>query len=193
MTQIAIPYFSCNGHTLRLAKAIQEGIQPIINEVTLIDVTNMHEHSWQTLVMADGIIFGSPTFMGGIAGKYKLFLEEMAYRGYWQQQKLVNKMAAGFTVATYASGDKLNTLINLAIHAAQYGMIWVNNCGIGSKVANDPEQRNKDGAWLGLMATSIADKSKLIDASDIKTAISFGLRFAKAVKRWSQPPLPPVI
>tara|TARA_A100001015_G_scaffold37020_1_gene40778 strand:- start:3111 stop:3365 length:255 start_codon:yes stop_codon:yes gene_type:complete len=83
--------------------------------------------------MADGIIFGLPTFMGGIAGKYKLFLEEMAYRGYSQQQKLVNKMA-----------------------------------------------------------TSIANKSKLIDASNIKTTISFSLHFTEAVKHWSQPPCPPV-
>lgn len=61
--------------------------------------------------------------MGSVAGQFKLFLDEFPYRGLWTEQKLVDKVAAGFTVATYPSGDKLNTIIQLSIFAAQFGMI----------------------------------------------------------------------
>lgn len=184
MPKIVIPYYSASGHTRRLAEAVLEGVESINSEVSLINVEEMSEDSWSLLEKADAIIFGSPTFMGGVAGKYKLFLDETAYRGFWTERKFVDKMAAGFTVATYPSGDKLNTIIQLAIFAAQYGMIWVNNCDIGNKVSSSPNDHNEWGSWLGVMATSIADKSKLIGDDDIHTAKQFGIRFANSVNRW---------
>ncbi len=36
-----------------------------------------------------------------------------------------DKLAAGFTNSKTMSGDKLNTLFDLAAFAAQHGMIWV--------------------------------------------------------------------
>jgi NAD(P)H dehydrogenase (quinone) len=92
-------------------------------------------------------------------------------------------MAAGFTVATYPSGDKLNTLIQMSVFAAQSGMIWVNNSGLGEKLSGK-DIGNSCGSWLGYMATSICDKDKLIDDSDKIGALKFGKRFAQAVKRW---------
>ena len=63
-------------------------------------------------------------------------------------------------------------------------MIWVNNCDIGYKVSSSPNDHNEWGSWLGVMATSIADKSKLISNDDIQTAKQFGIRFANSVNRW---------
>ena len=184
--KIVIPYFSKSGHTKRLAQAILAGTKEIIADSQLIDVTTIKESDWSNLEKADGIIFGSPTFMGSAAGQYKLFLDETAYRGFWTGHKLVDKMAAGFTVATYPSGDKLNTIMQLSIYAAQHGMIWVNNCGLGSKVSGESSDYNECGSWLGLMATSIPDKSKLISDADVSHATAFGRRFAKSVQRWQK-------
>ena len=58
--------------------------------------------------------------MGGVAGVFKVFLDESSYKGFWTNQVLANKMAAAFTVATYPSGDKSNTLMQLATFAAQH-------------------------------------------------------------------------
>jgi NAD(P)H dehydrogenase (quinone) len=185
MSKIAIPYYSRSGHTQRLAEAVLEGAHRVASESTLIDVCNITDDQWKLLQDADGIIFGSPTFMGGVAGEYKLFMDESAYRGFWTGGVLVDKMAAGFTVATYPSGDKLSTLIQLAVFAAQYGMIWVNNSGVGSKVSKSALDANTWGSWLGLMATSVPDKSKLVSDTDISSAKKFGERFARAVKRWN--------
>jgi NAD(P)H dehydrogenase (quinone) len=182
--KIVIPFYSARGHTKRLAEALLAGVQQVTNDASLIDVISMTDAHWQQLEEADGLLFGSPTFMGSVAGEYKLFLDQTARRGLWTQQKLVDKMAGGFTVATYPSGDKLNTLVQLAIFAAQYGMIWVNNHDLGPQVSGQENDHNQWGAWLGAMATSIDDKSKLISDTDVANGKKFGFRFAKAVERW---------
>ena len=184
MSKIAIPFYSASGHTRCLAEAVLEGVKTINLDSCLIDVGRLDSISWKLIELADGIIFGSPTFMGGVAGQFKLFLDEFSYKGLWTEQKLVDKVAAGFTVATYPSGDKLNTIIQLSIFAAQFGMVWINNCGVGKKVSKTEHDYNEWGAWLGLMATSVPDKSKLISDTDIKCAKQFGIRFAKSVDRW---------
>ncbi len=183
--KVVIPYYSASGHTQKLAEVILEGVKSINTNVHLIDISKITEHDWESLQTAEGIILGSPTYMGGVAGAFKTFLDESSYRGFWVKQLLVDKMAAGFTVATYPSGDKLNTLMQLAIFAAQHGMIWVNNAGLGSKVSAEDNQTNENGSWLGLMATSISDKKNFISASDKRTAFLFGERFARSLERWA--------
>lgn len=184
MSKIVIPFYSASGHTRRLAEAILGGVKTITSDACFIDISKLTSKSWHLIADADGIILGAPTFMGGIAGQFKVFLDEFSYRGLWTEQKLVDKLAAGFTVATYPSGDKLNTIMQLAVFSAQCGMLWVNNCGVGRKISKTGHDHNEWGAWLGLMATSIPDKSKLISDIDIKCAEQFGVRFAQSVDRW---------
>jgi NAD(P)H dehydrogenase (quinone) len=183
---IVIPYFSQSGHTKKLAEHVLLGVKELCSEVDLINVEDMSDEKFLQLERAKGIIWGTPTFMGGVAGQFKMFMDRLSENNFWTEQKLADKMAAGFTVATYPSGDKLNTLIQLSIFSAQHGMIWVNNCGVGSKVAGDSENKNQWGSWLGLSATSIPDRSKLIDESDLKTAFYFGKRFAECTLRWNK-------
>ena len=72
MINIVIVYYSRNGHTRRLAQAIADGATTEQTMVTLLDVTQAID--WDLLEQADGIIFGSPTFVGSMAGEFKLFL-----------------------------------------------------------------------------------------------------------------------
>lgn len=185
MLTIRIPYYSGSGHTKRVAEAICEGAQSVVKDSRILDITQLSEEGWQELQVASGVIFGTPTYMGGPAGQFKLFLDETAYRRFWCNQVFVDKLAAAFTTATYPSGDKLATLVQLTVYAGQHGMIWVNNAGLGSLVSGNEEDGNHSGSWLGLMATSIKDKAKLVSDADIKDAIAFGKRFANAVCRWN--------
>ncbi len=73
--------------------------------------------AWATLDAADAIIFGAPTYMGSTSAKFKAF--EEAASGRWFQQAWKDKFAAGFTTSGSYSGDKLNTLQDLAVNAAQ--------------------------------------------------------------------------
>lgn len=172
MSSIAVIYDSGHGHTKRLAALITEGAGPT---AWPLSVTDMDEADWPRLQSAKALIFGSPTYMGGVSAAFKHFMD--ASSDFWLKQPWHNKIAAGFTVGSYPSGDKLATLQHLAIFAAQHSMIWVGQSLIGPQPEpSRPREINADGSMLGLMATSSRDKSKLIDAGDSETARAFGQR-----------------
>jgi NAD(P)H dehydrogenase (quinone) len=176
---IAIPYFSGNGHTRVLAEAIADGA----GKARLIDVEQISSEDWDALDHADAIVFGAPTYMGSTAARYDMFLEIASER--WPDQLWADKIAAGFTVATYPSGDKFSTLMRLTVYAAQMGMIWVGQKEIGAPVHEDRGALNAQGSWLGLMAVSSRDKTQMVDADDLETARLFGTRIAEAATRWA--------
>ena len=177
--EIAIAYWTGSGHTRRLAEHVAAGSG---DAARLIDVANMRRTEWDLLDRAAAIVFGAPTYMGSTSAGVKAFMDESSDR--WVNQVWADKIAGGFTVATYPSGDKMVTLTQLAVFAAQHGMIWVGLDQIGEKV--DPAQggMNSDGYCLGLGARSSRDKSLLIDPGDAATAHDFGARIAAAARRW---------
>lgn len=183
MVKILILYYSGSGHTVKLAHYVSEGVNSVAGATSyILNIENINDEKKTILTKADGIIFGSPTYMGGAAGKFKVFMDNLG-GNFWVRQKWKDKVAAGFTVATYPSGDKLNTLIQLAIFAAQQGMIWVGQSEIGSLVKKDDLGLNESGSWLGLMATSSRDKNELITYQDAESAKIFGKRVAQTVMR----------
>lgn len=184
MAQIVILYYSERGHTKRLASAIGKGVLSTENSVVLIDISDLNVNTAKLLQQADGVLWGSPTFMGSMAAPMKAFIDNLSKSGLWTSQPLVDKMAGGFTVATYPSGDKLSTLMQFALISAQHGMLWVNHIGVGNRVSGDLVNPNPCGSWLGLMATSSSDKNQLIENDDYLTAVAFGKRFSNVVSRW---------
>ncbi len=169
---ICIVYFSGSGNTRRLAEAVAEGA----GDVRMIDVDAMGPEDWTALDAAGAIVFGAPTYMGSTAARFDLFLEEASSR--WDTGGWADKIAAGFTVAVHPSGDKLQALVRLAVFAAQMGMIWVGQAEIGAPVKPEREGINRDGSWLGLMATDP------VGEGDRETARLFGARVAAAGARW---------
>ncbi len=105
----------------------------------------------------------------------------------WFENKWANKIAAGFTNSGSQSGDKLNTLISLAVFAAQHHMIWV---GLGLMPGNNSSKGsvndlNRLGSSLGAMAQSNSDQGPEHGPipSDLKTAEHLGERVAKLAKK----------
>jgi NAD(P)H dehydrogenase (quinone) len=181
--RICLAFYSGAGHTRRLAEAIAAGAEGAATR--LVDVTKMTKEDWRALDDAHAIVFGSPTFMGSTAAAFDSFLEEAAATR-WPDPGWTDKIAAGFTVASHPSGDKMIVLQRLQTYAAQMGMIWVGQTSVGAPVFPDREGVNRDGAWTGLMATSSRDKSVLIERGDMETASLFGARIAAATARWNK-------
>lgn len=179
---ICIPYFSGFGHTKRIAGAIADGIGPAAR---LIDVETITDDDWAALDAANAIIMGAPTYMGSAAARFSLFLENTDTR--WEDGVWHDKLAAGFTTAIHPSGDKLATLQRLAIFAAQMGMIWVGPNDIGAPVKRDRPGINRDGSWLGLMATEQLGADQDLLPKDLETAHRFGARILAATQRWNRP------
>lgn len=187
MVKVAIVYFSGTGHTHLMAEAIAVGVNKIADtQAELLRITgdNIEKGRWKNnevlakLDAADAIIFGSPTYMGGIAAQFKAFID--AASSSWFAQKWKDKIAAGFTHSGSPSGDKQGTLIYLATNAAQHSMIWVNN----GELPMQEDGTNRLGSFLGVMGNTPTDP--ILDPGDRITSEKFGQRVAEATKRWNK-------
>ena len=184
--RVAVAYHSGHGHTARQAEAVARGAAGVAaTHVTLLDVAALNDASWATLDRADAIVFGAPTSMGSPSAVFKAFAEATA--AVWADgMRWRGKVAAGFTNAQNLSGDKLNTLVDLAILAAQHGMIWVglDLYGGWNTSRGSAADLNRLGAWLGAMAQSDGDRSAdaAPPASDLATAEHLGRRVAEVTR-----------
>lgn len=185
MTKIAVVYHSGYGHTGMQAQAVARGARKVAGAEVIL-LTSEEAQQWELLADADAIVFGSPTYMGSASAQMKVFME--ASSKLWYSRDWKDKIAAGFTTSASQSGDKLNTLIQFAVFAAQHGMIWVgqdimpgNNSSTGS--VND---LNRLGGFLGAMAQANSDQGPDVApiASDLLTAEHLGERVATIAKRF---------
>ncbi|NJL10026.1 MAG: flavodoxin family protein [Calothrix sp. SM1_7_51] len=196
MVSIAIVYFSGSGHTHIMAEALASGVRKLSEtKVELLRITGEQivNGRWQDadilskLNQADAIVFGSPTYMGGVAAQFKTFLD--AASQVWFTQGWKDKVAGGFTHSSSLSGDKQGTLLYLVTNAAQHGMIWVGVGDLSSQYAGKSDGLNRLGSFLGVMGQSqmIMDGAQpALDAGDRLTAEKYGERIALAAKRWSK-------
>lgn len=181
MAKVAIVFFSAAGSTEIVANAIAKGASNFGAEVRLMPCK---EVDMGYLDAADAIIFGCPTYMGSVPAEYKTFMDATSDTT-WSTRKWCDKVAAGFTNSAALSGDKLGTLIQLALFAFQQGMIWVGMDIMAGKTENGGTiPLNKVGGWLGLM-TQIngATTGEEFMASDLATAEYFGKRVADFTQR----------
>ncbi|MBW4658148.1 MAG: flavodoxin family protein [Drouetiella hepatica Uher 2000/2452] len=194
MSSVVVVYFSGAGHTHLMAEAIAKGANQVAGtEAKLLRITGdqITEGRWkqpeflETLNQADAIVFGSPTYMGGVAGQFKAFID--AASEIWFAQGWKNKIAGGFTHSGSLSGDKQGTLLYLATNAAQHGMIWVGFADLPSAYFGKTDGVNRLGSFLGVMGQSNLDMSGSpaeIDSGDRLSSEIYGQRIAEAVQRW---------
>jgi NAD(P)H dehydrogenase (quinone) len=185
---IAIVFHSGYGHTARQAEAVRRGVGSVPGASVLYLTSEEARTRWDDLAKADAIIFGAPTYMGSASGQFKTFMDatsKVFASGAWQ-----DKLAAGFTNSASRSGDKLATLLQFAILAAQLGMHWVNldippgnNQSTGSE-----EDLNRLGVFLGAAAQSNADEGpeRAPPPADLLTAERLGARVAKVAQQMAR-------
>ncbi|MGN6082121.1 flavodoxin family protein [Trinickia sp.] len=178
---LSIVYDSGYGHTKKQAEAIAEGASAVAGaEVHLVALAE-GPVDWETLSASDAVVFGSPTYNGTISARFKQFMEDSTQTA-WASQLWRNKLAAGFTNSGSMHGDKLHSLVTLALFAAQHGMLWV---GLDLFAGNNDEERNRVGGWLGAMAYSKDESPELSPIkSDLDTARHLGGRVAELAARF---------
>jgi NAD(P)H dehydrogenase (quinone) len=149
---VAIVFHSGFGHTKAVAEAVAKGAEQVAGvKASLVPVEEVEAREAE-LDAADAIIFGSPTYMGGISADFAKFKDWTSKR--WMTRAWQDKLAAGFTVSASWGGDKQNTLYQLLTLAQQHGMLWV---GLGLAPGNNHskgsvDDLNRTGASIGLMA-----------------------------------------
>jgi NAD(P)H dehydrogenase (quinone) len=180
--RIAIVYHSGYGHTARQAAAVKTGVEQIDGADALLLTVEEAQQRWGDLAAADAIIFGAPTYVASASAAFKAFAEASSHAVMTQGFGWRDKIAAGFTNSGSRSGDKLATLIQFALFAAQHGMHWVNlalppanHSSTGSEA-----ELNRHGVWLGAGAQSNTDQGADIapPEADLATARHLGQRVA---------------
>jgi len=190
MTNVAIVYHSGFGHTAAVAEHVAKGVSSVPGVGARLykadELSSPDAGPWAELAAADAIIFGSPTYMGSASAPMKQFMD--ASSKVWFTRGWADKIAAGFTNSASQSGDKLATLEQFSVFAAQHGMIWTgtgmlpgNNVSTGSV-----EDNNRLGSFLGLMTQANGDQGPDVapPKSDRRTAELFGQRVAETAVRW---------
>jgi multimeric flavodoxin WrbA len=177
--KIGIVFHSGYGHTASQARAVANGAEEAGGEALLISVGD-GEIPWDRLAACDAIIFGAPTYMGGPSATFKAFQDATSHTVFAAGSLWRDKIAAGFTNSASRSGDKLATLQQLSIFAAQHGMVWV---GLGLPPGNNSSSGsegdlNRLGFFLGAAAQSNADEPPELapPSSDLRTAEHLGRR-----------------
>ena len=185
MTAVAIVYHSATGRTRSLAEAVERGAREIEGTTTHLLSVDDGARIHTVLAAADAIVFGCPTYMGSASAAFKAFMDSTS--AVWALQGWRDKLAAGFTHSAAPSGDKLGTLTQLAVFAAQHGMVWV---GLGlpptyAGVETAGDGTNRLGSHLGAMAQS-RPGGGAVPESDLRTAAVLGRRVAEAARRWNR-------
>lgn len=192
MNNIAILYHSAHGHTAHIARHVLQGAQSVTGVHAELLQAQELTHAPDTLLRYDGFILGSPTYLGGVSGSFKNFMD--ATGRLWKTQQLKNKLAAGFTVSSLPAGDKQSTLMSMWVFAMQHGMVWVGNPILPEQHAGVPydEAANRLGSWSGLMAQAgHGEAANAFVPGDIKTSTMFGRHFAQTLLRLGSVAAPP--
>lgn len=182
--QLAVIYHSAHGHTGHISAHILAGAQSVPGLTAHLLKAEELTSSPERLLEYDGFVFGSPTYLGGVSGTFKTFMDSTGRL--WKNHALKGKLASAFTVSSLPSGDKQSTLLSIFVFAMQHGMVWVGNAILPEQHSGVPyeEAANRLGSWSGMMAQ--AGHSAPADsfaAGDIKTARMFGRNVAKALLR----------
>ncbi|QYO76281.1 NAD(P)H:quinone oxidoreductase [Devosia salina] len=140
MTRILVAYYSSYGHVRALAQAEAEGALSVPG--TIVDLRRIPETVPEAVREAsgyvvddtppaspgdlagyDGIILGTPTRFGMMAGQMKQFLDQAG--GLWARNALVGKVGAVFASTGSQHGGHEATILSAHVPLMHFGMVIV--------------------------------------------------------------------
>ncbi|TMV03390.1 NAD(P)H:quinone oxidoreductase [Ruegeria sediminis] len=138
MSRILVLYYSSYGHVRTLAEAEAEGARSVPG--TVVDIRRVPETVPEEvrkgagyveddtpvaapadLAEYDGIILGTPTRFGMMAGQMKQFLDQAG--GLWARNALVGKVGAVFASTGSQHGGHEATMLSTQIPMQHFGMV----------------------------------------------------------------------
>lgn len=116
MAKILVLYYSRSGNTRKMAEAVAEGVKNTGAQLTLCDLKNC---TLEQLLDHDGIVAGSPTYYGQVAGALKEFFDRsVKYHG-----KLEGKVGGAFASSGVLGGGNETTVLSILQMMLVHGMI----------------------------------------------------------------------
>jgi len=161
MPKVLIIYYSRSGNTAAMAKEIAKGIK---EEKLEVDIKKVQEVRADSLLDYDGIIIGSPTYYGSMAGPIKqLFDDTVKFHG-----KLDGKVGAAFSSAANIAGGNETTILDILDAMLIHGMIIQGDPSgdhYGAVAINKPDSRClqeclRQGKRVAKLIKSLTKKSE---------------------------------
>ncbi|MBR9706331.1 NAD(P)H:quinone oxidoreductase [Candidatus Pacearchaeota archaeon] len=196
--KILIVFYSMNGNTAKLAKALAEGaknanakirlrqVQELIPEDKFNDVMKKTKEdlkdipiaSNDDLVWADGIAFGTPTRFGNVSAQLKQFIDQTG--GLWMKGALINKVATVFTSVSTQHGGHETTIFTSWAPLIHHGMII-----IGVPYSEQRLMSMELGGGGPYGASSVSSPNANIDPTknDLEIAKVQGKRLAEVARK----------
>ena len=116
MAKLLVTYFSKTGNTKAMAGYVAQGAKGAGAEVELTAIDSVKADQ---LLTFDGIIIGSPTYYGSMAGPIKQLLDEsVQYHG-----QLSGKVGGAFSSAANIGGGNETTVMDLLHAMLIHGMV----------------------------------------------------------------------
>ncbi|MBV9799672.1 MAG: flavodoxin family protein [Solirubrobacterales bacterium] len=147
------------GRTATLAAEIAAGAGEVVGSTPRLICVADGGAAWDQLAGADAIVFGCPTYMGSGSAAFKSFMEDSFVQA-CREQVWKDRLAGVFTNSAGRSGDKLAPLIQLAVFAAQHGMVIVSLGEMPGHITSDggEHQVNRLSLVPGFDGQSNADQ-----------------------------------
>ncbi|NLE30292.1 MAG: flavodoxin family protein [Phycisphaerae bacterium] len=116
MAKILVTYYSQTGHTQSMAEQVMQGAEAAGARVTVSDIQHI---SVQDLPGYDGIIIGSPTYYGLMAGSIKELIDQsVQYHG-----QLAGKIGGAFASSANIGGGNETTVLSILQVMLVHGMV----------------------------------------------------------------------
>ena len=116
MAKIIVLYYSKTGNTEKMAQAVKQGVENSDSEAELARVEDFNP---EDLSEYEGIIIGSPTYYGLLAGPVKDFLD----RSIKVHGQLENKAGAAFSSCATTGGGVESTILSILEAMLVHGML----------------------------------------------------------------------
>ena len=187
MPKVAVVYFTQSDVTDALARSLRDGLKTAkgvlvieyqIMRQEIVEGRFIDEEIFVELAQCDAIVFGTPTYVGGVSAQFKAFAD--ASSELWCEQEWAGKLAAVFTCGSAMNGDQTVTLRHLVTLASQQDMLWV---GLDSANGYKDHGVNRLGCQLGVVAYS-ADG--ITHEADLATVRYLGERVARQLGRFDK-------
>ena len=155
MAKVLVLYFTRTGNTKAMAEIVADAAEKEGAMVTLKDVEDTKP---EELLKYDGIVAGSPTYYGGMAGKMKDFFDAgVAHHG-----KLSGKVGGAFSSSMNIGGGNETTILDILHTMLIHGMIvhgTAEGDHYGPVAIDTPDERAKAQCEaLGKRVASLAKK-----------------------------------
>jgi NAD(P)H dehydrogenase (quinone) len=187
---ILVLYYSRSGATEKMAQLIGRGVEQVSGlEARLRTVPNVSANSEATepsipssgavlcgeddLRHCAGLILGSPTRFGNMAGAMKSYIDSTG--ALWASGSLIDKPCAVFTSTSSLHGGQESTLLSMALPLLHHGMIF---CGLPYSEAA-LNTTTSGGTPYGASHVAGANSDAEISAEENQLCQALGKRIAR--------------